>query len=143
MNNVTKNRLATVLTKTQSKLPYVPNTIGLHAKTMLDTVLMELFTKDMQPFTTLFQFFFKFLIPYINFPTENIPQMPYYQNSMKSNTKKLSTRQKFTIGYSNYRLLDINHHRKFYGNHHSLMKNLSQDRFCINAAHRSDNLAKE
>lgn len=67
--------------KTQAKLPYVAKTIGIHTKKKLDNSLMQLFTKDMQPFSMVEDTGFRNFVNNLN-PSYQIPSRKYISNTL-------------------------------------------------------------
>lgn len=60
---------------------YVLKTIGLHAKTKLGNVLMELFTRDIQPFSMLEFTGFPNFVKILN-PSYQLPNRKYISNTL-------------------------------------------------------------
>lgn len=66
---------------TQATLPYVPKACSYHAKTKYDNSLMELFTKDMQPFSIVEDTGFRKFVNTLN-PSYQLPSRKYISNTL-------------------------------------------------------------
>ncbi|CAH1114809.1 unnamed protein product [Psylliodes chrysocephalus] len=65
----------------QAKLPFMPKTINIHTKSKLDKCLMDIFTKDMQPFTIVEDQGFRNFVQMLN-PSYQLPSRKYVSNTL-------------------------------------------------------------
>nr|CAI5841850.1 unnamed protein product [Callosobruchus analis] len=65
----------------QAKLPFIPKSTNIHTKKKFDSCLMELFAKDMQPFSIVHDQGFKNFVQLLN-PSYQLPSRKYISNTL-------------------------------------------------------------